>query len=106
MADTSTSLVVVKVSNTPEINQQSVQNHLDANFEGTRVAFDDKTLASTADIARLKKLYKIAPSQMTGQVKLNKDAKRAQAIVDDGSEVGRKELEVMVIGLMALRGAS
>ena len=95
-----------------------MSQHLSASIQGTLVEFSDETLAKTADIAKIRKLYKLGGSGDDG----NKGKRRRK----DGSEEGgesnptdgvrdkdsdggaereRKELEVAILGLMALRGA-
>lgn len=99
IADATTNLLVIKLSISPDITHGSVKQHLDAVVEGDAVAFDDQVLARMTDLARIRKIYKLnVPVQTSGKKKREGDN------VSDESE--RKELEVMVLGLMALRGAN
>lgn len=87
-------------------------------MEGTAVDFSDVTLAEMADVGKIRKLYKL------GGVVGEADAKGKRRRKDgseegsggdvvgskvrdagNGAEEERKELEVAVLGLMALRGA-
>ncbi|KAI9371644.1 kinase binding protein CGI-121-domain-containing protein [Aspergillus egyptiacus] len=91
ISDITSSLLVVKVSVTPDITHESVAGHLAQNVEGTPLPFDDGSLSGISDIAKIKKAYKLGslPSAPSGQV--------------DG---GKRQLEVSVLGAIALRGAT
>ena len=87
-------ILVVKVSTTPEITYDSVASHLDQTIEGTPAPFNDETLCSTADLARIRKAYKIPqPAAKTGDnMTVNSHIQR--------------EFEAPIVGAIALRGAS
>ena len=77
-----------------------MRQHLMAAVEGTAVAFSDAVLNEMTDMARVKKIYKFNPqSRAMGK----KEMDQFDAV---GEEVERKELEVIALGLMALRGAN
>ncbi len=100
ITDMTSSLLVIKLSTSPEITHQSVQRHLKNAIEGTAVDFSDEELKNTTDMARVKKIYKLS-AQAQGTSKKAKDGSGALTEKAEGSE-----LEVIVLGLMALRGAN
>jgi EKC/KEOPS complex subunit CGI121/TPRKB len=81
--DESTSVVAVKVLNSPE---QSIAEHLLQNVEGSPVALTDDALAAVKDDARIRKLYRL------------EQPKKGE------SSVLGKEAEAFIIGSMALKG--
>lgn len=87
---------MVKVSVTPEITHDSVAEHLAKSVEGTSVPFDDEPLSAISDIGKIRKAYKLgaAPSAP------------AKAQVNGTTDSGKRELEISILGAMALRGAS
>ncbi|KAF7958338.1 hypothetical protein EAE96_001889 [Botrytis aclada] len=98
---TTTSLLVVKVA--PASSASQISEHLSSVIEGEPVPFDDESLASMVDVARVKKLYKLNVTGGGGGKKgaANGVSGKAESTVDE-----RKELEIMVLGAMALRGAT
>ena len=93
-----------------------MSQHLSASINGTLVDFSDANLANTADIARIKKLYKLGGIGADGHKgkRRRKDGSEEGSDLIDGPDDGekgsgvereRKELEVAILGLMALRGA-
>ena len=85
-------------------------------MKGTPVIFDDQVIASLTDVAKVRKLYKLNGGGEDG----SKSKRRRKDGTEEGSRMGddvvemngtgdvgkeRKELEVAVLGLMALRGA-
>ncbi|THV46772.1 hypothetical protein BGAL_0361g00100 [Botrytis galanthina] len=97
---TTTSLLVVKVA--PASSASQISEHLSSVIEGEPVPFEDESLASMVDIARVKKLYKL--SALGGGAKKG-GANGVNGKVENKVEE-RKELEIMVLGAMALRGAT
>ena len=102
ISPTTTNLLIIKVS-TPSspFSGAEVQEHLSRVVEGTQVAFTDDVLRSTTDLARIRKIYKLnAEGGGSGP-------KKGVKGVNGVSEVDeRKELEILVLGSMALRGAT
>ena len=90
-------LIVLKVATTPDVNLESVQSHLTASIKGHEHPFDEIDQRNVADIARIRKVYK-TNSTTTSKKVVNGEAGHDQ---DE-----HKKLEVQIIGLMALRGAS
>jgi len=68
--------------------------------KGTQVAFEDSVLDDTTDLVNVRKYYKLsAGSRVKGGVTVDRS----------GPKIGKeekKELEVQILGAMALRGAS
>ncbi|TGO24741.1 hypothetical protein BPAE_0096g00470 [Botrytis paeoniae] len=95
-----TSLLIVKVA--PASSASQISEHLSSVIEGEPVPFDDESLASMVDIARVKKLYKLNAIGGGGKKGgANGMNGKVENQVDE-----RKELEIMVLGAMALRGAT
>lgn len=86
ITDSTTDLLVVKVSVTPDVTHASVATHLQQYIEGSPVAFADETLSEISDISKIKKAYKL------GTLGSRDDEKR--------------RLELSLIGAIALRGAT
>ncbi|KAF7911433.1 uncharacterized protein EAF01_002940 [Botrytis porri] len=94
------SLLVVKVA--PASSASQISEHLSSVIEGEPVPFDDESLASMVDSSRVKKLYKLNAIGGGGKkVGTNGVSGKGESKVDE-----RKELEIMVLGAMALRGAT
>ncbi|SLM37718.1 protein cgi121 [Lasallia pustulata] len=106
VADATTNLLVIKVTTSTEITHDVVQQHLGSSVEGKPIDFSDQTLAQMTDLARVKKVYKLSAQAAT---KGRQDARGNSAAFNGKSgamEDDRKEIEVNVVGLMALRGAT
>lgn len=84
------------------ITHNSVKNHLTSTFQGEMIDFSDNILAQKADLTRIKKIYKLNQSAQAGGKK-RQDAIDEVARVKTDINIG--ELEVFILGLMALRGA-
>ncbi|MCJ1456089.1 hypothetical protein MMC28_006447 [Mycoblastus sanguinarius] len=112
IALTTIDLLVIKISTGPGITHDSVSEHLATSVRGTMVEFNDETLASMTDVGKVRKLYKLGG--------VGEDGSKGKRRRKDGSEEGsggvhgagegdtgreRRELEVAILGLMALRGA-
>ncbi|KAJ5095760.1 hypothetical protein NUU61_005116 [Penicillium alfredii] len=93
ITDSTKDLLVVKVSESPEITHDSVATHLGSSIQGTPVPFDDETLSKISDVGKIKKLYKLGalPSPGQGNAAQGDDAKR--------------RLELSLLGAIALRGS-
>lgn len=109
MSDTTASILVIKIPVNPAITDQSVQQHLTSAIQGTAVEFSDENLGTLTDLARVRKIYKL---NNDGGRKSKKPSKESQLSkpeaasdnVDESHE--KKELEVAILGVMALRGAN
>ncbi|KAL8973724.1 MAG: hypothetical protein Q9197_002038 [Variospora fuerteventurae] len=110
-----TSLYAIKVSRTPSVNAATVQQHLSNSIEGKPFPFEESAITRFTDVRKVKKTYKLTDLGRSkvragreggaGKGKAHEDARLANG--DNGEEEAeRKELEIMVLGLMALRGAT
>ena len=102
IADTTTSLIAIKLATSSTITLQSVHDHLTSTFEGEMVEFCDKSLAHQTDLARVRKIYKL--NYPIGTVR-NKSREANEEVAGVSDEVALRELEMSILGLMALRGA-
>ncbi len=95
---TTTNLLAIKVSTDAQpFTGEQIQQQLTSVVEGEQVPFEDDVLAGMTDLARVRKIYK-----------LNVQGGKKDAVVNGvgKEETERKELEIMVLGSMALRGAT
>ena len=83
---------MVKISIDPEITHESVAAHLAASVEGIAVPFNDEMLSTIADVAKIKKTYKLGALDTTPQA-------------NGTQEGGKQRLEKSLLGAIALRGA-
>jgi len=111
IGDATTELVVVKVATDEGIT--GVAEELEGVVEGRGVVFCDEGLRGLTDVGKVRRLYKLPLGGGAG----DKGQRRRKR--KDGSEEGsgevvrigkveeweRRELEVAILGLMALRGA-
>ncbi|BDD59850.1 hypothetical protein MPDQ_002877 [Monascus purpureus] len=95
ITDSTKDLLVVKVPVSPEITHESVAAHLGEHVKGIPVRFNDATLSSTCDVAKIKKAYKLG-ALATPPAKYQVDG------VHDGE---KRLLEVSLLGAIALRGS-
>lgn len=91
ITDATKDLLVVKLSVTPEITHESVAKHLESSVEATPAPFDNDTLSSMSDLARVRKLYK-----------LNQPTSKSA----DGQVNAVRALEPLIVGAIAIRGAT
>jgi len=80
-----------------------VAQHLGLVVKGTPVEFSNKAFNEIADLARIKRIYKLNTGQSASLAK-KRDAEGNG--IDDAGISERKELEIAIIGAIALRGAS
>ncbi|KAL2812883.1 kinase binding protein CGI-121-domain-containing protein, partial [Aspergillus granulosus] len=59
ISDSTSSLLVVKVSVTPDITHESVKAHLTEHVMGSNIPFDDATITGISNIAKITKAYKL-----------------------------------------------
>ncbi|KAF6237368.1 hypothetical protein HO173_004258 [Letharia columbiana] len=113
---TTTNLLAIKLTTNPSITASTVSEHLTASVNGTPVEFSDATLAKMADVGKIRKLYKLSgvgEADSKGKRRRKDGSEEGSGGVDGvkagstgyGAERERKELEVAILGLMALRGA-
>ncbi|KAL9074911.1 MAG: hypothetical protein Q9161_002050 [Pseudevernia consocians] len=113
---TTTNLLAIKLSTSPDITAATVSEHLATTVKGTAADFSDAALAKVGDVAKIRKLYKLSGVGEAGPKgkRRRKDGSEEGSGGIGGSKAGdtgadanreRKELEVAILGLMALRGA-
>jgi hypothetical protein len=78
-----------------------VKEHLVSTFEGEMIEFCETSLAQKTDLARIRKIYKLHNPARA----VDKKQEDPQGVVPDKHEVALSELEMSILGLMALRGA-
>lgn len=102
MTPTTKDLILIKVStpSTSEHTAETVQAHITSAIEGQRVEFNDEELQKMTDWSKVKKIYKLNALGNTGGKKAVNGVGSAPQIDE------RKEFEVMILGSMALRGAT
>lgn len=83
-------LIVVKVAIDGEPSYQSISDHISKNIEGDQLPVTDQNLAAATDMSKVSKYYKLNGLKWLDSIK-DQSAKH-------------KELEMLVLGSMALRG--
>lgn len=83
-------LIVVKVSEGNGPSADEIQSHLDADFQGERIPLTDENIAAATDAAKVSKYYKLNGLTWLDSIK------------DPAAK--HKEMEMLIIGGMALRG--
>lgn len=99
---------MVKVGTTPDIAHESVEQHLNAVIEGRAVEFSDEELRPTVDVGKVRKIYKLNGTGDKGKKSKSQSLGEGRngAVGDTGGDAEAKALEVAILGLIALRGAS
>ncbi|KAJ9230733.1 hypothetical protein DTO169E5_8300 [Paecilomyces variotii] len=99
LTDATKDLLVIKVSVSPEITHDSVAQHLEKAVEGSPVPFSDETLSAISDVSKIRKAYKLgaAPAKPT---------KATSDQVNGTHYSSQKDLQVALLGAIALRGAT
>ncbi|KAH8423215.1 EKC/KEOPS complex subunit CGI121/TPRKB [Aspergillus melleus] len=95
ITDSTKDLLVIKVSVDPSVTHDTVAAHLSQYIEGSMVPFNDETLSQIADVAKIKKAYKLGALNTT-------PGNQANGVQDDQM----KRLELSVLAAIALRGAT
>ncbi|KAJ5340959.1 hypothetical protein N7541_010083 [Penicillium brevicompactum] len=97
ITDSTTDLLVIKISTSSEITHETVASHLANSVQGTPVNFDDQILFELADFTKIKKAYKLgalpSPSKAADQVSFPENIETKQ------------RLEKSLVGAIALRGS-
>ncbi|KAL9641295.1 MAG: hypothetical protein Q9204_000144 [Flavoplaca sp. TL-2023a] len=117
VSPTTTSLCAIKLSTAPSVNATTVQQHLSESIQGDAVPFNDAEIAHFTDIGKVRKAYKLVdagkqPRKPKSKGLRVRDAqsqdKNVNSVHGDSrcAEAERRDLEIMVLGLMALRGAT
>lgn len=102
MTDKTRDLLVIKLATSTSITAESVSRHMGA-IEATPVEFNDENLQKISDVDRILKTYKIArmASNPSDGGKVVNERRHGPEILQ-----GRNSIEVAILGMIALRGAS
>jgi EKC/KEOPS complex subunit CGI121/TPRKB len=103
ISDSTKDLVVVKVSTNPNVTHESVETHLQDAIKGTPRPFEDRTFLGISDLPKIAKAYKVSSTQQANSIP------SSASLMNGGSDIaqeGRHHLQVAMLGLMALRGAT
>ncbi|KAL8934578.1 MAG: hypothetical protein Q9216_005840 [Gyalolechia sp. 2 TL-2023] len=109
------SLYAVKLSTAPSVDATAIEQHLSESIQGNALPFEEPEIAKLTDIPKIRKIYKLTDAGQghnkgTGKRGKGGAERNEGAKVTENGEQGqmakRKELEAMVLGLMALRGAT
>ena len=98
------SLIVVKIATDPTVTNSSVSQHLSGAIKGTTIGFDDNNISKFTDMSKVKKTYKINDGKNIVQPRNNKGNPIVGNSKGEEQSKGAQELEVIVLGMMALRG--
>ncbi|KAL9620324.1 MAG: hypothetical protein Q9160_005123 [Pyrenula sp. 1 TL-2023] len=107
ITDKTRDLVAIKVATSPQITADIVEIHLDVAVQGRGLPFDDDSLATVRDLGKIRKAYKLpAPPSKEKRPDSAKELLNGDSDGDAGGNREMKEVEIAVLGAMALRGAS
>ncbi|KAL9025760.1 MAG: hypothetical protein Q9196_005474 [Gyalolechia fulgens] len=115
ISSVTTSLYAVKLSTASSVNVATIEQHLSESIQGNPLPFEEANITKFTDVAKVRKIYKLTDAGRVHNKSTGKGGKRDTEGNEDarmreyGGEmerVERKELEIMVLGLMALRGAT
>ncbi|KAF2875891.1 kinase binding protein CGI-121-domain-containing protein [Massariosphaeria phaeospora] len=98
ISDTTTHLIAVKFSLTPNITNESVSKHLGEFVKGESVAIGEEgeELGIWCDVGKVRKVYKLGEEKKT----------KKGAVVNGNVEMdARKEIESVVLGMITLKGS-
>lgn len=115
ISPSTTALLAIKVSTSSTIKVEAIKQHLLESIEGVSLPFDDSEIARFTDMANVQKIYKLTGAMRGSE---GSDGKRRKAETEKKGNLNnmndtskkedaeRKRLEMLVLGLMALRGAT
>lgn len=115
ISSTTTTLYVIKLSANPSMNAATIEQHLSESITGNPISFEESESVKFTDIAKVRKIYKLTNTSRGDSKSTSRRGQRAltgnvdaRTMENSGEDdmVERKELEIMVLGLMALRGAT
>ncbi|KAF2795246.1 CGI-121-domain-containing protein [Melanomma pulvis-pyrius CBS 109.77] len=100
ISDTTTTLIAVRLSLTPDVTRESVAKHLGDVVEGTSVDVGERgeMLGEWGDVGLVRKVYKLGDG---GGAKGKKGAK---GVAIGGGVDERREMESVILGIMAIKG--
>ena len=104
-----TNLLIIKVTTpTSPLTASEIQSHLTSSIEGEQAPFEDSILQQLTDVPRVRKIYKLNSSGGSGKKngQVNGTGMEGLSINGNGEGNERKELEILVLGAMALRGVT
>jgi len=106
VGDSTSDLLILKVSTSPSVTLESVRSHLACAVKGACVDFNDENLQDVSDLDKIRKAYKIGSYvSAKGQSKESKAQLNGVDGIDPIAKE-RKELEIAILGAIALRGAT
>jgi EKC/KEOPS complex subunit CGI121/TPRKB len=106
IGDTTSDLLVIKVSTSPSVTSESVRTHLGNAIEGTCVDFSNENLHPASDLGKIRKAYKVTSNMSPkDQSKPSKPQVNGLDGIDPAFKE-KKELEIALLGAIALRGAT
>ena len=80
---------------------EAVAEHLRGSVDGSLTAFNDENIAALSDISAIRKVYKLnTPPAKGKQTTSGKEQLKGEVALD------RQEIEMTVLGVLALRGAT
>ena len=105
MTDTTRDLLVIKVSTSPDITNNSVFQHLSKVVDAKPVPFSDESLEAISDLDKITKTYKLGSlpnANLKGKNQADCDRRPNDLEAEDDR---RSQLQTCIIGAIALRGA-
>ena len=110
MTDSTSTLVAVKLpltakgSHAEDVSNESVSKHLGNEVKGTSVEIGagGEELGMSCDLEKIRKTYKLGGDRSG---RSNKGKKGELANGDGADKEERKEMEGVILGIMALKGA-
>jgi Kinase binding protein CGI-121 len=98
VSESTENLVVVRIAFAPDANLPLVSNHLAISIKGQQVSLSDGVLNNICDTTRVRKVYKLNAFPSGSKKTSTGDPAPKDELL--------QTLEVQILGLMALRGAS
>lgn len=80
-----------------------MQSHLSSSVQGDAVPFEDEEITRVTDVARVRKIYKLNAAGGGGKKKTVNGVNGVSAL---SAEIEKRELQVQVLGAMALRSVT
>ena len=98
-------MLAIKVATSPSTTEEGIKNHLTEVIDGTPLDFTDENLIGLADLARIKKVYKLN-ADIKGGSKVSKGVVTTDNVAKGEATAQRAQIEAWVLAAMALRGVS
>ncbi|KAL8713336.1 MAG: hypothetical protein Q9220_002535 [cf. Caloplaca sp. 1 TL-2023] len=111
ISPTTSSLFAVKVSKKPQMDPAEIQSHLLGSVQGIPVPFTEAEVQTLTDMAKIRKIYKLNEVKNANRKSgtSGKETHQADAMLNGNERKKaseRQNLEGIILGLMALRGAT